>query len=139
VHRYWLMFQIMSGGSRTWTCAGAEWTGEGGTWQRMQSINPKLDGQHSHSCNKNGTCIPIPVLHIYSLPAHGYVHMACRHVRVIYISKSEKSDYNEAKAYRCIGHRIRLTTLPSVSLVSGENMGASTSHNPMGLHGLLQG
>jgi hypothetical protein len=36
--------------------------------------------------------------------------------------------------------RIRLTTLPpSVSRLSRENVGASTSHNPMGLHGLLQG
>jgi hypothetical protein len=35
--------------------------------------------------------------------------------------------------------RVRLTTLPpSVSRLSGENVGASTSHNPMGLHGLLQ-
>jgi hypothetical protein len=36
--------------------------------------------------------------------------------------------------------RVRLTTLPpSVSRLSRENVGASTSHNPMGLHGLLQG
>jgi hypothetical protein len=36
--------------------------------------------------------------------------------------------------------RVRLTTLPpSVSLLSRQNVGASTSHNPMGLHGLLQG
>jgi hypothetical protein len=35
------------------------------------------------------------------------------------------------------GRRVRLTTLQaSVSL---ENVGAWTSHNPMGLHGLLQG
>jgi hypothetical protein len=38
------------------------------------------------------------------------------------------------------GRRVRLTTLPpSVSRLSKENVGASTSHNPMGLHGLLQG
>jgi hypothetical protein len=36
--------------------------------------------------------------------------------------------------------RVRLTTLPpSVSRLSRENMGPSTSYNPMGLHGLLQG
>jgi hypothetical protein len=35
---------------------------------------------------------------------------------------------------------LRLTTLPpSVSRLPRENVGASTSHNPMGLHGLLQG
>jgi hypothetical protein len=38
------------------------------------------------------------------------------------------------------GRRVRLTTLPSpVSRLSRENVGASTSHNPMGLHDLLQG
>jgi hypothetical protein len=37
------------------------------------------------------------------------------------------------------GRRVRLTTVPSsVNLFSRENLGASTSHNPMGLHGLLQ-
>jgi hypothetical protein len=37
------------------------------------------------------------------------------------------------------GRRVRLTTLlPSVSGVFREDVGASTSHNPMGLHGLLQ-
>jgi hypothetical protein len=38
------------------------------------------------------------------------------------------------------GRRERLTTSPpSVSRLSTENVGASTSHKPMGLHGLLQG
>jgi hypothetical protein len=38
------------------------------------------------------------------------------------------------------GRRIRLTTLPpSVSRLSRENVGASTSHNTMSLHGLLEG
>jgi hypothetical protein len=38
------------------------------------------------------------------------------------------------------GRRLRLTTLPpSASRLSTEKVGASTSHNPMGLHGLLQG
>jgi hypothetical protein len=35
---------------------------------------------------------------------------------------------------------VRVTILPpSVSRSSRENVGALTSHNPMGLHGLLQG
>jgi hypothetical protein len=38
------------------------------------------------------------------------------------------------------GQCVRLITLlPSVSRLSREDVGASTSHNPMGLHGLLQG
>jgi hypothetical protein len=38
------------------------------------------------------------------------------------------------------GRRVGLTTLPpSMSRMSRDNVGASTSHNPMGLHGLLQG
>jgi hypothetical protein len=36
--------------------------------------------------------------------------------------------------------RVGLTTLrPSVSRLSRQNVGASMSHNPMGLHELLQG
>jgi hypothetical protein len=38
------------------------------------------------------------------------------------------------------GQCVRLTTLPpSVSRLSTQNVGASMSHNRMGLHGLLQG
>jgi hypothetical protein len=37
------------------------------------------------------------------------------------------------------GRRVRLIILPpSVSRLPRESVGASTSHNPMGLHGLLQ-
>jgi hypothetical protein len=36
------------------------------------------------------------------------------------------------------GRFISLTLPPSVRELSRENEGASTSHNPMGLHGLLQ-
>jgi hypothetical protein len=36
------------------------------------------------------------------------------------------------------GRRVMPTTLPScMSRLSRENVGASTSHNPLGLHGLL--
>jgi hypothetical protein len=34
------------------------------------------------------------------------------------------------------GRRVRLTSLPSVSRFS-KNVGASTSHNPMGFHGFF--
>jgi hypothetical protein len=38
------------------------------------------------------------------------------------------------------GQCVRLTTSPpSVSRLSRENVGASMSHNPIGLHGLIQG
>jgi hypothetical protein len=38
------------------------------------------------------------------------------------------------------GRRVSLTNLhPSVSRLYVETVGAPTSHNPMGLHGLLQG
>jgi hypothetical protein len=38
------------------------------------------------------------------------------------------------------GRRVGLTTLtPSVSRLSRQNVGPSTSHNPIVLHGLLQG
>jgi hypothetical protein len=37
------------------------------------------------------------------------------------------------------GRRVRLTTLPPSMSLCLKNVGTSTSHNPMGLHGLLQG
>jgi hypothetical protein len=37
------------------------------------------------------------------------------------------------------GRRVSLTLPPSVSRLCRENVGASTSHDPMGLHGLIQG
>jgi hypothetical protein len=53
---------------------------------------------------------------------------------------TEKNEYQESSWRVKGGRRVRLTTLPpSVSQLSRENVGASTSHNPMGLHGLLQG
>jgi hypothetical protein len=41
---------------------------------------------------------------------------------------------------RPVGRRVRLTTSPpSVSRLSRDYVGASTSHNPIGLHSLLRG
>jgi hypothetical protein len=58
------------------------------------------------------------------------VHSACN-----------RSEYQESSWGVKGGGLVRLTTSqPSVSLLSRlEDVGASTSHNPMGLHGLLQG
>jgi hypothetical protein len=50
------------------------------------------------------------------------------------ITRNLKKETWGVKGGRCVG----LTTLPpSVSRLSRQNVGALTSHNPMGLHGLL--
>jgi hypothetical protein len=55
-------------------------------------------------------------------------------------SASENNEYHKSSWRVKGGRRVRLTTSPpSVSRISRENVGASTSHNPMDLHGLLQG
>jgi hypothetical protein len=55
-------------------------------------------------------------------------------------SVSNRNEYQEPSCGVKGGRRVRLTTLPpSVSRLSRQNVGASTSHNPMGPHGLLQG
>jgi hypothetical protein len=54
--------------------------------------------------------------------------------------RSTRKEYQDSSWGVKGGRRIRLTTLPpSVSRLSRESVGASTSHNPMGLHSLLQG
>jgi hypothetical protein len=53
---------------------------------------------------------------------------------------SNRNEYQESFWGVKGGRRVRLTNLPlSVSPLSRENVGASTSDNPMGLQGLLQG
>jgi hypothetical protein len=53
---------------------------------------------------------------------------------------SNRNEYQESSWGVKGGRFVRLTfSPPSVSRLSRENVGASTSHNPMGLQGLLQG
>jgi hypothetical protein len=55
-------------------------------------------------------------------------------------SASNRNEYQESSWGVKSGRRVRLTNLPpSVNRLSRANVGSSTSHNPMGLHGLLQG
>jgi hypothetical protein len=53
---------------------------------------------------------------------------------------TEMSTRNLSEAVKGV-RRVRMTTLPPLCMrrFSRENVGASTSHNPMGLHGLLEG
>jgi hypothetical protein len=52
---------------------------------------------------------------------------------------TEMSIRNLPGVQRAAGIQGLTTSPPSVSQLSREYVGASTSHNPMGLHGLLQG
>jgi hypothetical protein len=55
-------------------------------------------------------------------------------------SAINRNEYQESSWGVNGSWRVRLATLlPSVSRLSRENVGALMSHNPMGLHGLLQG
>jgi hypothetical protein len=55
-------------------------------------------------------------------------------------SASKRNEYQESSSGVMGRRHVSLTTLPpSGSWFSRQNMGASTSDNPMGLHGMLQG
>jgi hypothetical protein len=55
-------------------------------------------------------------------------------------SASNRNEYQEFSCRLKGGRLVGLTTLPpSVSRLSRQDVGASTSHNPMGLRDLLQG
>jgi hypothetical protein len=54
---------------------------------------------------------------------------------ILSVQHKNQSDIRTAKG----GRRVGLTNLPpSVSRLSRQNVGSSTSHNPIGLNGLLQ-
>jgi hypothetical protein len=56
------------------------------------------------------------------------------------VSASNRNEYHESSWGIKEDRFVRLTTSPlSLSRLSRENVGASTSHNPMGLRDLLQG
>jgi hypothetical protein len=62
--------------------------------------------------------------------------------RTMTLGSTQPLNRNEYQGPSCRvkgGRRVWLTLPPSVSRLSTQNVGASTSYNPMGLHGLLQG
>jgi hypothetical protein len=78
---------------------------------------------------------PMRSLNIFNLPNSSSRNMALESTQPL----TEMSTRKILVAVKG-GRRIRLTnSRPSVERLSRENMGASTSNNPMGLHGLLQG
>jgi hypothetical protein len=56
-------------------------------------------------------------------------------------STYNRNEYQKKKSFWGVEHGrcVRLITLPPSVSDCLENVGSSTSHNPVGLHGLLQG
>jgi hypothetical protein len=81
-----------------------------------------------------------PNICILQLPEH-FFRIKERHIMALGPAQPpNRNKYQESSCGVKGGRRVRLTTTPPfVSADCLENVGASTSHNPMGLHGLLQG
>jgi hypothetical protein len=78
---------------------------------------------------------PDEAIGYFNLPNPSSRTMALGSTKPLNTNEYQESSWG-VKGRRCI----RLTTLPSsVSRLSRENVGASTSHNPMGFHSLLEG
>jgi hypothetical protein len=54
-------------------------------------------------------------------------------------SASNRNEYQESSWGIKVGRRVKADNLTICEPMSTENVGASTSLNPMGFHGLLQG
>jgi hypothetical protein len=111
----------------------------GQTSMSRAGLEPYVSSVHVPPNAGLGTkCSKIPFLdhgdvctHACNCPAR--VTMFC-----LFLNKSDAADNRESLCV-CMPQG-RMTTLqPSLSRLSRENVGASTSHSPMGLHGLLQG
>jgi hypothetical protein len=92
-------------------------------------------GDYATSRNVAGS-IPDEVIGFFNLP-----NPSSRTMALGFDSASNRNEYQESSWGGGVkgGRRVRLTTSsPSVRNFL-ETVGASTSHNPMGLHRLLQG
>jgi hypothetical protein len=126
----------------------AQWTGRpireswGVLWLVIRLLSVRADVSSSVRsilpCTERLYCIPLHTCqHAGALPATTNTSPAPRRR-----TARTKYYYGTRNLPRGLkgGRHIRLTTLPpSVSRLSRESMRASTSHNPTGLHGLLQG
>jgi hypothetical protein len=81
----------------------------------------------------NRTCFTCLLFHNWPNPSSSSMALGSTQPR-------NRNEYQESFWGVKGDQRARLTALPpSVSRLSGQNFGASTFHNPMELHGLLQG